>query len=100
MTPLTEAEVKNLVLQGYCRTSLRHGLVSRIDRPDWKERMAKQHAPWSHEEGLTWVRNMGSGAEDQYRRMYSRDTLEVGKAVNQFPPSGGTVTGYRAKEAL
>lgn len=99
MTQLTETEVQNLVQQGYCRTSLRHGLVSRIDRRDWKEHMTKKRSPLSVEAAL---QGMGSiaGAEDQYRRVYSRDTREVGIAVNQFPPSNGTVTGYRAKEAV
>lgn len=96
MTTPTEAEVQKLIQQGYCRTSNRHGLVSRIDRAEWKERLTKERTPARVDEG---VRRMGglAAAEDQYRRIYSRDTLEVGNAVSQFPASNGTVTGYRPK---
>ncbi|KAF2282292.1 hypothetical protein GH714_044136 [Hevea brasiliensis] len=44
-------------------------MVSRIDRADWKETMAKTHV-----NGMKWVNALGEGsAEDYYRRCISRD---------------------------
>ncbi|MEX3983656.1 hypothetical protein AB4Y45_32260 [Paraburkholderia sp. EG287A] len=99
MTQLTEADVKKLIQQGYCRTSNKHGHVSRIDCADWAKRLTKERSPSRVYEA---VRGMGglARAEDQYRRVYSRDTLDVGRTVSQFPSSIGTVTGYRPKEAV
>ena len=34
---------------GYCITSRRHRSANRLDRQDWREYMAKQHAPWDPE---------------------------------------------------
>jgi hypothetical protein len=99
---LTAADIKALIQKGYCRTLGKYGLVSRIDRADWKEHMAKEHSPWSIKDGLAWVKVLGAtGAEDQFRRVDSRDTLEVGAALGKlFPPSGGTVTGFRERAAV
>lgn len=33
-------DIATLIASGYARTSNRHGMVSRIDRPDWREHMA------------------------------------------------------------
>lgn len=81
--------VKNLVAAGYALTSNRHGMISRIDREDWREYMAKKHCAWDAEgEGMAWVDSLGSrGAADHYRRVYSRDTLEVGAYAKHFPKS-------------
>lgn len=72
---MTEAE--RLVRSGYRQTSSRFRLASRIDRPDWKEHMASKHAPWCAEEGMRWVELLGASAADHYRRVYSRDQIEV-----------------------
>lgn len=65
--------------QGYRITSRKYGMISRIDRDDWKEYMAEKHAPWDIEEGRKWVRVLGDlHAADHYRRVYSKDTLEIG----------------------
>ncbi|KVR21647.1 hypothetical protein WK13_34480 [Burkholderia ubonensis] len=96
---MTSLEVQRLKAQGYCRTSNKWGLLSRIDRPDWQQHMAERHCPWSAEQGMKWVRGLGKDAEDQYRRVYSQDSITVPRDVaKQFPPSGGTVTGYKPKE--
>ena len=85
---------KELMEMGYRVTSRKWGLVSRIDRPDWKEYMAKHHSPHSLEEGLEWVKLLGeAGAEDHYRRVYSEDTLEVPELARQMASSCGAVTG-------
>ena len=83
--------------KGYCVTSRKFGIVSRIDRADWKIYMAKKHSPWSLEEGLEWVEALGeAGAEDHYRRCYSKDSIETGSynKVKSFPKSHFTITGY------
>jgi hypothetical protein len=103
MSPSAAKTVEELVSAGYCRTSNRFGLVSRIDRADWKEYMAKRHSPWSKEDGLRWVAALGhAGAEDHYRRIYSTDTVTVGQALGKhFPASSSTVTGFKPlKEKL
>lgn len=65
--------------QGYRIVSRKYGIISRIDREDWKEAMAKAHAPWDIEEGRKWVRTLGDrGAADHYRRCYSKDNVELG----------------------
>lgn len=87
---------KELIAQGYRRTSNAFGLVSRIDRPDWKEYMASLHP-----NGMDWVHALEQtpgSAEDHYRRCYSKDTLELSRSVaKQIPPSGGSSVGYKAK---
>lgn len=82
---------RDYVAEGYRITSRKYGLISRIDRDDWKEFMAEQHAPWDIEEGRKWIRAMGDlHAADQYRRVYSKDTLELGrKAVTLKIPNSG-----------
>jgi len=92
--------VENLIASGYCRTSNKYGLVSRLDRPDWKEYMAAQHAPRNPEgAGMDWVKLLGpSAAADQYRRCYSQDTLELGRSAGlKFPPSSGGISVYKEK---
>jgi len=90
--------VEALIAAGYCVTSRKHCEVSRVDRPDWREYMAKQHAPWCRKEGMAWVDAMGVGAEDHYRRVYSRDSRQIDDvALRSFPPSGNTCTGFRLK---
>lgn len=79
------------IAQGYRVTSNKHRMISRIDRDDWKEYMAKGHSPWDWEgEGLKWVRILGDrSAADHYRRVYSRDTLTVSAAIIKAMPNSG-----------
>ena len=55
-------------------------MVTRVDRPDWKEHMAREHSPWDAkrgtDDGPRWVRCLGDGAADHYRRVYSMDSIE------------------------
>jgi len=67
---------RRLIASGYRCSSNRHRIVSRIDREDWKEHMARKHAPWSFQEGIEWVEGLGDRAADHYRRVYSRDKIE------------------------
>lgn len=93
--------IDQMIAEGYCRTSRKFGMVSRIDRSDWKEYMAILHSPWDWEEGMRWVNCLGEeNAEDHYRRCYSVDKVEFGsyEAAKRFPGSSGTITGFREKK--
>jgi hypothetical protein len=84
--------------EGYCVTSRKFKHVSRLDRPDWKEHMAIRHSPWSMKEGLSWVKCLGErGAEDHYRRVYSKDRKVV-KSIRSYAKSHETITGFIPKE--
>ena len=83
---------RDYAAEGYRVVSRKYGMISRIDRKDWKEYMAKQHAPWDAEgEGIKWVQLLGDrAAADHYRRVYSKDTLEIGrKALTLKIPNSG-----------
>ena len=70
-----------LISQGYLKTSNKHCMVSRLDREDWKEHMAISHSPWSIQDGMNWVECLDEGAEDHYRRCYSKDKVTVSEDV-------------------
>lgn len=82
---------KQYVDEGYRVTSNKHRMISRIDRFDWVEIMANDHAPWDPEgQGMKWVHSMGPlAAADHYRRVYSRDTLTVSAAIVKAMPNSG-----------
>lgn len=82
---LHKKKAKELMDKGYRKVSVKHCVLSRIDKTNWREIMAEEYAPWSKEEGEHWVRIMGKAAADHYRRVYSNDkisiTLEVARWV-------------------
>lgn len=79
-----------LIAQGYRKVSSKHAIVSRIDRPDWKDRMARQGHP-VHDEHPGRL-------EDQYRRVFTADKLQVSREVLvRIPSSGFAITGYCPK---
>lgn len=81
-------DAKELAKQGYRRTSNRHGMLARVDRPDWKAYMALRHSPWDPEgEGRRWVEALGNGAADHYRRVYSGDVITVPRKIAGKVPS-------------
>lgn len=70
---MNDAKIKELIAQGYCRTSRKFGLISRIDREDWKEFSATKRYPID---------------ADWYRRCVSKDTIEIGQRDGlKFPAS-------------
>lgn len=76
-------EATRLIESGYRCVSNRHRMVARIDRPDWREHMGREHTrgfrgdPQRNlEEGMRWVDLLGAGAADQYRRVFTKDTIE------------------------
>jgi hypothetical protein len=64
--------------KGYCVTSNKYGIVSRLDRADWKEHLAQKHAPWDPAgQGMRWIEGIGDrGAADFYRRCNSADSIQ------------------------
>ncbi len=79
---------------GYRRISRTYGVVSRIDRPDWKEHMASTHPG-----GMDWVNCLlqtPGQAEDHYRRCHSNDKIELGQENGLKIPSAayGDEPGY------
>lgn len=69
--------------------SNKYSMVSRLDRPDWKEVMAGGHPG-----GMRWVNLLGTGAADHYRRCYSKDTLEIDPAVYKLVKRAGSGGGW------
>lgn len=81
-------DVPAMIAAGYRRTSRKFLGLCRIDRPDWREYMAFQHAPWDPAgEGMNWVN--GIGGADHYRRCYSEDRIQLADSeiFMMFPPS-------------
>lgn len=53
-------DVPAMIAAGYRRTSRKFLGLCRIDRPDWREYMAFQHAPWDPAgEGMNWANSEG-----------------------------------------
>jgi hypothetical protein len=80
-------EAARLKALGYRRTSNRYGMLSRIDRPDWltvlaihmRRSPATFYVPGQdHPEG-SWC--------DHYRRVLSKDKIEVSQAISRLVPS-------------
>lgn len=97
----THEEAKDLVQQGYRRTSNKHALAARIDRPDWRQVMAQDHAPWDWQgDGLTWVNCLTrGGAQDYYRRCLSKDVVKMLDEVSHLmPTSNNDSCGYIHKK--
>jgi hypothetical protein len=65
-------EAMSLMYKGYRRTSRRSGIVTRIDRPDWRDHI-------SLPQGVSVTH-----PEDHYRRVISRDSLRVSKYVSEM----------------
>ena len=58
---------------GYCITSRKHRMASRLDTPEWRQRLAA-----SHPGGDGWVERLGPrNAADFYRRCISKDQITV-----------------------
>ena len=92
--PKCPATVEEAKARGYCITSRRYCMASRIDREDWKEEMARRHISEKFiEQGRQWVANaMKHGwAGDHYRRIYSNDTITV--PASWMPKLGNSMEG-------
>lgn len=87
----TESEIelhkkiaKEFMDKGYRRVSRKHCILSRVDKLNWRNYMAKDYAPWSLEEGEAWVRSLGDSAADHYRRVYSHDKIQVPEEISRW----------------
>lgn len=80
---------EQLAERGYCVTSRAHRMIARIDRPDWKDQLAKELRT-DYEETLDaphW--------KDFYRRVLSKDKLYVDEEkVKSIPKSSSCDIGY------
>lgn len=84
------SEAKRLIDSGYRCTSNRHRMISRIDRPDWREYMGSRNGG-----GAEWVEALGSMAGDHYRRVYSQDILSgIPPAIYEQIKKAGTGSGW------
>ena len=81
-----------LIRLGYRCTSRKYGILARIDRPDWVE-FLKHELMREDEEGLP---NLGDGGwEDFYRRVHSKDKIEISPArARKFPTSCWDPIGF------
>jgi hypothetical protein len=86
--PTTDLSAEELVRRGYRRTSNAYCMVSRIDRGDWLEVMAKRLRCKADElDPKKWA--------DFYRRVYSQDNLTVAPAVfRKIPTSNHDPVGF------
>ncbi len=84
---ITPEEVEMLMAAGFCRTSNKYGLLSRIDRPDWKAVL---------EQNMGRDLSFGDGQwESHYRRGYSNDQVEIGSEnARRFESSDWNKIGY------
>lgn len=80
--------VDMMLRSGYCRTSNNHMIISRIDCPDWREKLAVHFSP--HDPEAAMDRTYGRSAADYYRRCLSNDKIRVADRAQYglFPGSG------------
>ncbi len=92
----TIEDMPALVALGYRRTSRKYGIISRVDRPDWKEFLARKGM-------LIGPGREGNGA-DHYRACYSKDKIELGTEFAylalEVPTSGHDAVGFIPKNQL
>lgn len=83
---------EELIAAGYRCVSRKYGIVSRIDRDDWIKVVVRN----THQTEQSIGKAMSSGSwQDFYRRVYSKDTLELGNSRGRaFPTSGFDPVGY------
>lgn len=101
LVSMEDRKKKKLSAQGYAVTSRKHRMVSRIDRPDWREHMAQSACPWDAKgEGMAWVAALGrAGAADHYRRCYSKDRITLRFSPGpKFPKSATGPEEYMAAD--
>lgn len=89
-------KAERLTALGYRRTSNKHRMVSRIDRPDWLEVLAR-----SMRRSVAEFCDLDTGEVspswcDHYRRVYSEDTMivEDPEVFKLVPTSGHDSVGY------
>lgn len=96
-SPKQIAQAQDLADRGYRRTSNAHGIVSRVDRPDWVDVLAT-HLRRSPAEFYEPGESLPSGRWcDHYRRCLSKDKLYVEPGIAKLVPSSNfDAAGYVA----
>jgi hypothetical protein len=109
----TDIQINDLISKGYCRTSNKYRIISRIDREDWLEVIYIQgfghkadglkSAVQDYYEGknITGFRQEtimyeAQSAADSYRRCLSKDNIENidPELYKLFPASNDSLVGY------
>lgn len=82
---------KELIAAGYRRTSNKYGLISRIDRPDWRDVIIAT----THQTVETMRKATPGMWEDHYRRCHSKDQIELGAwRGKKIPTSNWDPVGF------
>lgn len=108
LPPADAAKAQALIDAGYRSVSNAYRHVSRIDREDWREHMARCHVDGfpgdpaaNFQLGMRWATGLGLQAGDFYRRVVSRDVIEnvppaiynlvraAGAGLNEYRPACG-----------
>lgn len=88
--PVTAGEARQfaeeLAARGYRRTSNKHGIVSRIDRPDWVQVLADDLGRSPAELYAKGAKEPESRWKDYYRRILSKDRVTLGADAARFVP--------------
>lgn len=84
----------DLIASGYCRVSNKSQRVARIDRLDWRDRLAHHRTPWDPDASNAAGYDTHSG--DTYRRSLSKDILVIidEEIFKKFPASCGGPNVY------
>lgn len=90
MQNLTAADVAALYARaGYRRTSHKHRILSRIDRPDWVAYMARKMRRTPADFYIDGEDEPSGNWADNYRRVYSEDKITVPHDICQMVPGSG-----------
>jgi hypothetical protein len=64
-----------LISAGYCRVSDDSRIISRIDDPDWMNKIKNRQNEWKKDGGLENA--FCSNMSDHYRRTFARDSFRI-----------------------
>lgn len=91
-------QVEQLIAMGYRRTSHKHCMVSRVDRPDFVQVLARHLRRAPADFYVPGSEKVDGGWCSYYRRVLTKDTLTVSPAdIKRFPSSDHDATGYMPK---
>ena len=91
-------DAKQLIAAGYCKTSNKYRMVSRIDRPDFVQALAEHLRRAPADFYVPGEDTVDGGWCDYYRRVLSKDTLTVEPEIfKHIPSSGHNSTGFCPK---
>lgn len=84
----------DMIAAGYCRVSNKLQRVARIDKVDWRERLAHHRTPWDPDASND--ASYSDHAGDTYRRCLSKDVVVIidEEIFKKFPASCGGPSIY------